>query len=113
MAKFSELVKGFRSNVRDGIPSTLIFTGDRVHLTAERGDGYVGICGREALPTKGEGQKAFSAAAYQLHAGLDFDHCEKGRCKNCDGEQRAKCEWEVNHADQEQSHERTLDHKDD
>ena len=57
MAKFSDLVKGFRSNVRDGIPSTLIFTGDKVHLTAERKDGFVGICDRPKPKATSKGVK--------------------------------------------------------
>ena len=33
----------------------------------------------------------------KLRAGVDFDHCEKGRCKYCSPKQREKCEKEVNH----------------
>jgi len=32
--KFSELVKGFRTNVRDGVPCELKFTGRTILLTA-------------------------------------------------------------------------------
>ena len=44
MKKFTELVTDFRANVRDGIPSTLTFTGKKVRLTAERKDGRTGVC---------------------------------------------------------------------
>lgn len=57
MAKFADLVKGFRSNVRHGIPSTLIYTGEVVHLTAERKNGLVGICGRPGPKNEPKGGK--------------------------------------------------------
>ena len=53
MAKFSDLVKGFRSNVRDGIPSTLTFDGYHIHLTSKDRRGYVGIAERPKAKPKG------------------------------------------------------------
>lgn len=32
---------------------------------------------------------------YKAVCGADFDHCEKGRCSNCNTTQRHKCEVEV------------------
>ena len=56
MAKLSELVRGFRANVRNGIPSTLMYRGESVYLTSERKEGFVGICNRTttAKPPKGK-----------------------------------------------------------
>ena len=34
--------------------------------------------------------------SYKNVAGIDFTHCEKGRCVNCSAAQKKKCEKEVN-----------------
>ena len=44
MAKLSELVRGFRANVREGIPSQLTYDGAFVELKTEDPRGVVGIC---------------------------------------------------------------------
>ena len=33
---------------------------------------------------------------YKSIAGIDFTHCEKGKCADCSDAQREKCEREVN-----------------
>jgi hypothetical protein len=58
MAKLSELIRGFRANVRNGIPSTLMFREGNVHLTAEMGmNGYVGLCRKPTTNTTPKGGK--------------------------------------------------------
>lgn len=48
MATFSELVRGFRCNVREGIPTILSFDGAHVKLNCSPSlNGYVGLATRE------------------------------------------------------------------
>lgn len=42
--------------------------------------------------------------AYRLKAGVDFDHCEKGLCKNCSAAQRRQCEEETPRQKEEPEH---------
>lgn len=52
MATLAELIKGFRANVRDGIPTTLMYGGakqiggdDFISLSCEwKRNGFVGLC---------------------------------------------------------------------
>ncbi len=49
MAKFTELVRGFRTNVRDGIPSVLHYDGRFVRLVCSSNiNGYVGLTTRQS-----------------------------------------------------------------
>ena len=43
MATLSELIKGFRANVRDGIPTTLYFSGKEIILSTNNNKGFVGM----------------------------------------------------------------------
>lgn len=49
MATLAELIKGFRHNVRAGYQTTLISTGDKIHLTCEHQKGYVGISNKPSI----------------------------------------------------------------
>lgn len=50
---------------------------------------------------------------YHIYCGIDFEHCERGKCENCDEEQRVSCEWEANHPVREGSgHKRELKRRD-
>lgn len=52
MAKLSELVKGFRANVREGIPAVLKYDGERIYLHCSKfTDGYVGLTTRKRIFT--------------------------------------------------------------
>jgi len=44
MATLSELIKGFRSNVREGIPTEIAFDGEYIRMNARGKKGFVGIC---------------------------------------------------------------------
>ena len=48
MATLAGLIKGFRHNVRNGYPSTLMFREGKVYLSVEpiNSNGYVGICSK-------------------------------------------------------------------
>lgn len=48
MAKLSELVKGFRANVREGIPTVLLYNGKNIYLNCSPNiNGYVGLTTRK------------------------------------------------------------------
>ena len=48
MATFSELVRGFRCNVRDGIPTVLAYDGKTIKLNCSSNiNGYVGLTTRK------------------------------------------------------------------
>ena len=49
MATLNQLIKGFRANVREGIPTTLTFTGEDIHLTAAHRLGFVGISSKPSI----------------------------------------------------------------
>ncbi len=48
MAKLSELVRGFRANVREGIPTVLAYDGTSIKLNCSPNiNGYVGLATRK------------------------------------------------------------------
>ena len=49
MATLSKLIKGFRANVRDGIPTTLYFSGKEIALSTNNNKGLVGMCTRPGV----------------------------------------------------------------
>ncbi len=63
MASFSELVRGFRSNVREGIPTVLHYDGKSIKLDSSPNiNGFVGLTTRKGY----------------------YDICDmKINCKNC------------------------------
>ena len=49
MAKLSELVRGFRTNIREGIPTILLYDGERISLNCSPNvNGYVGQATRKS-----------------------------------------------------------------
>jgi len=52
MAKLSELVRGFRANVREGFPTVLHYDGKYIRLNCSKHtNGYVGLATRESKYT--------------------------------------------------------------
>jgi hypothetical protein len=49
MATLAQLVKGFRANVRNGIPTTLYFSGKDVSLSTNDNKGIVGMTTRPGV----------------------------------------------------------------
>ena len=49
MAKLSELVRGFRTNIREGIPTVLSYDGNSIKLNCSANiNGYVGLATRKS-----------------------------------------------------------------
>ncbi len=68
MATVAQLTKGFRENVRDGIPTEMVYKDGTVYLNATHPRGQVGICCKPSLrqPLSEMGKFAAQIAAFQM-----------------------------------------------